>query len=83
MTISADGTVIGKTSDDGVRLLGIPFESVNFIKNFLNKRLLRTKEALELMPKLENMQVANLLLRMCLNQRNVFLLKYKTFPIRS
>ena len=73
MTISADGTVIGKTSDDGVRLLGIPFGSVNFIENFLNKRLLRTKEALELMPKLENMQVANLLLRMCINQRNVFL----------
>ena len=42
MTISADGTVIGKTSDDGVRLLGIPFGSVNFIENclktFENKR---------------------------------------------
>jgi len=73
MTISSDGAVVGKTSDEGVRLLGIPFGSVEFVERFLSKRLLKTIETLELMPKLNNMQVANLLLRLCINQRNVFL----------
>ena len=69
MIISSDGAVIGKTSDEGVRLLGIPFGSEEYVGKYLSRRLANTihVEMLDLMPKLDNMQAANLLLRLCIN----------------
>ena len=66
MIISSDGAVIGKTSDEGIRLLGIPFGSEEYVGKYLSRRLANTIEMLDLMPKLDNMQAANLLLRLCI-----------------
>ena len=73
MVISSDGAVVGKLSEGGVKLLGVPFGSDQFVAHFLEQRLQRVEGLMQLLPKLENMQVANLLLRSCINQMNVFL----------
>jgi len=76
MIISSDGAVIGKTSDDHegvlIRLLGIPFGSEEYVGKYLSRRLANTIEMLDLMPKLDNMQAANLLLLLCINQKMCF-----------